>query len=71
VKKQISFIEDDFELEKFKEEFSKTVGENYYKKNKTKYNVLYFFIIIASVGIAFVVYTLIQNYINTLTGIGW
>lgn len=66
--KKYNYIEDDFELDKYKEEFSKTVEENYYQKNKIKFSIAYLFVMIASVAIAFFLYGLLQDWINILTG---
>lgn len=64
-----SFIEDDFELDDFQQEFGKTVEANYYEKNKLKFGLVYFLIMLASVAIAFFLYGLLQNLISSLTGI--
>jgi len=61
------FIEDDFNLDDFHQEYSKRVEEHYYEKNKAKFNLLHFLIMMASVAVAFLLYTVLQNYINTLT----
>jgi hypothetical protein len=65
--KNREFLEDGFNLDEFHEEFGKIIEEHYYKKNKVKFDLLYFLIMLASVAVAFLLYTVLQNYINTLT----